>query len=412
MRIFFATFLLFVFLSSAHAEAQTFGRSRGIDPEEQFRILREQLIENVLIPGGITNQRVLDSVKQTLRHQFVPKAQIAKSYQDIAIPIGESQTISSPFIVALMTQALDPQPTDRVLEIGTGSGYQAAILSPLVQDVFTIEIVEQLGNRTKQLLEELQYANIHCLVGDGFKGWPEHAPFDKIIVTCSPEKVPQPLQDQLREGGVMIIPVGERYQQMLCRMKKVNGKLEQESLQPTLFVPMTGQAEANREIPPDPTNPRLRNVSFEEELIKRFHVPGWYYQFGCTVVNDADAPEGKMVVEFKSDDGEQPSMLLQGVPIDGRVVKRIRLGAWLKIEDVKWGADRTRSPSVAIQYFDEKRKLIAYDYVGGFKGTTPWRKVDDEFKVPPATREAIVSIGLFGARGTARFDDVFLEPRR
>jgi protein-L-isoaspartate(D-aspartate) O-methyltransferase len=105
-------------------------------------------------------------------------------------------------------------------------------------------------------------------------------------------------------------------------------------------------------------------------------------------------------------------MLLQGVPIDGRVVKRIRLGAWLKIEDVKWGADRTRSPSVAIQYFDEKRKLIAYDYVGGFKGTTPWRKVDDEFKVPPATREAIVSIGLFGARGTARFDDVFLEPRR
>ena len=237
MRIFFATFLLFVFLSSAHAEAQTFGRSRGIDPEEQFRILREQLIENVLIPGGITNQRVLDSVKQTLRHQFVPKAQIAKSYQDIAIPIGESQTISSPFIVALMTQALDPQPTDKVLEIGTGSGYQAAILSPLVQDVFTIEIVEQLGVRTKQLLEDLNYTNVHCLVGDGFKGWPEHAPFDKIIVTCSPEKVPQPLQDQLREGGLMIIPVGERYQQMLCRMKKVNGKLEQESLQPTLFVP-------------------------------------------------------------------------------------------------------------------------------------------------------------------------------
>ncbi len=408
LRSFFLQLVILILPISNSLRAQP-GPFRG-DPEEQFRILREQLIENVLIPGGITDQRVLASVKQTLRHKFVPKAHVKKSYQDIAIPIGESQTISSPFIVSLMTQFLEPQPTDKVLEIGTGSGYQAAILSPLVKEVYTIEIVEELGKRTMELLQDLQYTNVHCLIGDGFKGWPEYAPFDKIIVTCSPEKVPQPLQDQLREGGIMIIPVGERYQQMLCRMRKVNGKLEQESLQPTLFVPMTGQAEKNREVPPDPANPKLLNISFEEDLIKNFHVPGWYYQFGCAVVDDSQAPDGKRVVEFRSDDGSQPSMLLQGLAIDGRSVKRIRLGAWIKIQDVKLGADRTRSPSVAIQYFDDKRQLIGYNYVGGLKGTTTWKKHEDEFKVPPATREAIVSVGLFGAEGMARFDNVFLEP--
>ncbi len=414
MRI-LSTFL-FVLLASwitmPNSHGQIPGRYFNQDPEEQFRIQRERLIENVLIPGGVTDARVLDSVKTTLRHRFVPKAHLAKSYQDIAIPIGQSQTISSPFIVALMTEALDPQPTDKVLEIGTGSGYQAAILSPLVQDVYTIEIVEDLGRRTIKLLETLNYKNVHCLIGDGFKGWPEHAPFDKIIVTCSPEKVPQPLQDQLKEGGVMIIPVGERYQQMLCRMRKVDGKLEQESLQPTLFVPMTGQAEANREVKPDPSTPTLLNTSFEEELIKEFHVPGWYYQFGCSVIDDPTAPDGlgTKVAEFTSQDPSQPSMLLQGLALDGRVVRRIRLGGWIKLDDVVIGKDRTRSPSVAIQYFDDKRNLISYNYVGGREGTSPWEKREDEFQVPPATREAIVSIGLFGAEGTARFDGILLTP--
>jgi protein-L-isoaspartate(D-aspartate) O-methyltransferase len=119
----------------------------------------------------------------------------------MSLPIGERQTISSPFIVAYMTECLDPQPTDRVLEIGTGSGYQAAVLSPLVKEVYTIEIVESLGKQAAQTLERLDYRNVHVKVGDGYLGWPEHAPFDKIIVTCSPESIPQPLVDQLREGG-------------------------------------------------------------------------------------------------------------------------------------------------------------------------------------------------------------------
>ncbi len=377
--------------------------------QENFEILREQLIKNVLIPNGIRDPRVLKSVGSTPRHEFVPKKYAQEAYQDIAIPIGESQTISSPFIVSLMTQSLDPKPTDKVLEIGTGSGYQAAILSPLVKEVYTIEIVEELGQRTKQFLADMNYTNVHCLIGDGFKGWKEHAPFDKIIVTCSPEKVPEPLVEQLAEGGLMIVPVGERYQQMLFLMRKVDGKLEREALQPTLFVPMTGAAEDAREVTPDPKNPKLANGSFEQELINNSRVPGWYYQFGCIVVQDSDAPNGQNAVEFKSNDPKSPSMLLQGLAIDGAIVKKIKLGGWIATENVKIGRSPESSPSIAIQYFDSNRNRIGYNYIGGFKGSRKWKKEDKIFSVPPATREVIVSIGLFGAVGAARFDDIFIE---
>lgn len=380
--------------------------------QDRFEKLRESLVTNVLIPGGITDPRVLKSAGETPRHEFVPKKYQLQAYQDIAIPIGEAQTISSPFIVSLMTQSLKPQPTDRVLEIGTGSGYQAAILSPLVSEVYTIEIVEKLGRETMQLLADLDYQNVFCKIGDGFKGWKEHAPFDKIIVTCSPEEVPQPLVDQLKEGGLMIIPVGERYQQMLYLMRKVDGKLEKEALQPTLFVPMTGTAEEQRKIPFDPENPTLRNTGFEEPLIKNEHIPGWYYKFGCTIVKDANSPEGGAVAEFRSENGSEPSMLLQGIAIDGSIVKKIRLAGWIYTEGVKIGKDKERSPSIAIQFFDSNRNRIGYNYIGGFKGSRPWKREERVFSVPPATREAIVSIGLFGAEGLARFDNISLEASR
>ncbi len=394
---------LWISLGASRAESQQSNK------QESFEILREQLIKNVLIPNGIRDPRVLKSVGSTPRHEFVPKNHVHEAYQDIAIPIGESQTISSPFIVSLMTQSLDPKPTDKVLEIGTGSGYQAAILSPLVKDVYTIEIVEELGQRTKQFLADMNYTNVHCLIGDGFKGWKEHAPFDKIIVTCSPEKVPEPLVEQLVEGGLMIVPVGERYQQMLFLMRKVDGKLEREALQPTLFVPMTGAAEDARKITPDPKHPKLANGSFEQALINNSRVPGWYYQFGCIVVQDSDAPDGQNAVEFKSNDPKSPSMLLQGLAIDGSIVKKIKLGGWISTENVKIGKSPESSPSIAIQYFDSNRNRIGYNYIGGFKGTHKWKKEDKIFTVPPATREVIVSIGLFGAVGSARFDDIFIE---
>lgn len=381
------------------------------DSKDPYALERERLIRNVLIPGGIKDPRVLDSVAKTLRHEFVPPQYVRQAYLDIAIPIGESQTISSPFIVSLMTEALQPKATDKVLEIGTGSGYQAAILSPLVQDVYTIEIVEDLGQRTTELLANLGYKNVHCRIGDGFKGWPEAAPFDKIIVTCSPADVPKPLVEQLKEGGMMVIPVGERYQQMLYLMRKKGDKLEKEALTPTLFVPMTGDAEKNRTVQPDPKHPALANTGFEEPLIRDFHIPGWYYQFGCKQIPDDQAPEGKHVVEFQSSDPQLPNMLLQGMPIDGRAVKKIKLGTWLKLENVKVGRDKEKSPSIAIQWFDSNRNRIGYNYVGGFKGTRNWKLEERTFNVPLEAREAIVSIGMFGAEGTAWFDGIVLEPQ-
>ena len=181
------------------------------DPFEQQRL---RLVKEYVEKEGITNQRVLNSMRQTLRHMFVPTSRRALAYSDQALSIGHNQTISPPFIVAYMTQVLDPQPEDKVLEIGTGSGYQSAVLSPLVKDVYTIEIVEPLGKRARATLKRLHYDNVHPRIGDGYKGWPEQAPFDKIIVTCSPENVPRPLIEQLKEGGKMIIPLGQRYQQV------------------------------------------------------------------------------------------------------------------------------------------------------------------------------------------------------
>jgi protein-L-isoaspartate(D-aspartate) O-methyltransferase len=377
--------------------------------QEDFKILREQLIKNVLVPNGIKDPRVLRSVGDTPRHEFVPKKYAHQAYQDIAIPIGESQTISSPFIVSLMTQSLEPKPTDKVLEIGTGSGYQAAILSPLVKEVYTIEIVEDLGETTKKFLADMNYANVHCLIGDGFKGWKEHAPFDKIIVTCSPEKVPEPLIEQLKEGGLMIVPVGERYQQMLFLMRKVGGKMEREALQPTLFVPMTGAAEDAREIAPDPKNPKLVNGNFESPLINDSKIPGWYYQFGCAAAQDSTGPTGTQVIEFRSSDPNSPSMLLQGLAIDGSVVKKIKLGGYIATENVTLGNTKENSPSIAIQFFDSNRNRIGYNYIGGFQGSRKWKREDKILPVPPATREVIVSIGLFGSTGVARFDGIYLE---
>ena len=238
---------------------------------------RKKMVDEYIITCGIKNQRVIQAMIDTLRHEFVPSQYRKQAYYDSAIAIGEAQTISSPFIVAYMTECLDPQPTDRVLEVGTGSGYQAAVLGEIVDQVYTIEIVEELGRNAAKTLKRLDYDNVHVRVGDGFQGWPKYAPFNKIIATCSPERVPQPLIDQLAEGGLMIIPVGERYQQSLYLFRKRDGKLESEVLRPTLFVPMTGRAESLRQVQPDPANPSILNGNFELPIGEDGFVQGWYY---------------------------------------------------------------------------------------------------------------------------------------
>jgi protein-L-isoaspartate(D-aspartate) O-methyltransferase len=204
---------------------------------------RQRMVEQQLKPRGIKEERVLAAMAKVPREEFVPADARPSAYEDGPLPIGYDQTISQPYVVAFMTEQLRPKQSDRVLEIGSGSGYQAAILAELVGDVYTIEIVEPLAKSAEATLQRLGYNNVHIKVGDGYKGWPEEAPFDAIIVTCAPEKVPQPLVDQLKDGGRMVIPVGERFAQQLYLLEKKNGQLKESVTLPVRFVPMLREAQ-------------------------------------------------------------------------------------------------------------------------------------------------------------------------
>ena len=206
--------------------------------------VRTMMVEDQIASRGITDARVLAAMRTVPRHRFVPPEQAASAYDDRALPIGFDQTISQPYIVAYMTQALRPAPGHRVLEIGTGSGYQAAVLAEIVKEVHTIEIVPALADRSRALLRELGYRNVHVRTGDGYAGLPQEAPFDRIIVTAAPDHVPQPLLDQLAVGGRMIVPVGgESRQRLTVLTKSAEGVVSEPTLD-VLFVPLTrGQRE-------------------------------------------------------------------------------------------------------------------------------------------------------------------------
>ena len=289
---------------------------------------REHMVATRVEAEGITNKSVLAALRRVPRHEFVPGAQKAAAYEDVALPIGHQQTISPPYVVAYMTEALDPQPEDRILEIGTGSGYQAAVLAEIVKEVYTIEIVSPLSKQATKRLKELKYDNVFTLDGDGYKGWPEHAPFDKIIVTCSPENVPIPLVEQLKEGGKMIVPVGQRYQQSFHLFTKVDGKLTDEKLISTLFVPMTGASEEQRRIQPDPTRPEIVNGSFEEDENSDEKVDGWHYQRQTTMCTDSPIT-GTYCIRFQNKDFGSLSHCLQGSSIDGRTIAVLNLNYWV-----------------------------------------------------------------------------------
>jgi protein-L-isoaspartate(D-aspartate) O-methyltransferase len=211
--------------------------------------MRQQMVATQLSGRGddIDDPRVLAAMRKVPRHELVPRNLRGRAYDDSPLPIGHGQTISQPYVVAFMTEKLEPKKTDRVLEVGTGSGYQAAILAEIVNEVYTIEIVEPLAERAAADLKRLGYENIHVRAGDGYKGWPEAAPFDAIIVTCAPEAVPKPLVAQLKEGGRMIIPVGTSWNQQLVLLRKQGGKLEKRAVLPVRFVPMTGEAQKQRD---------------------------------------------------------------------------------------------------------------------------------------------------------------------
>jgi len=208
---------------------------------DKYKHLREWMVESQIVERGIRDKRVIEVMKKVPRHLFVPEDIIESAYDDRALPIGRGQTISQPYIVALMTELLELKGDDKVLEIGTGSGYQAAILAELVKEVYTIERVEPLAEEAKRRFEKLGLKNIKVYVKDGTEGLPDESPFDKIIITAATPDIPQPLVEQLKEGGIIVAPVGERYSQYMLKAIKKGKELERSYLIPVAFVPLIGR---------------------------------------------------------------------------------------------------------------------------------------------------------------------------
>ena len=212
--------------------------------EDPFIKKREDLVVETIEKRGITNKAVLKSMKTVKRHLFVPENNVPSAYEDRPLPIGYGQTISQPFIVAYMTEVINPKPEYKVLEIGTGSGYQAAVLAEIVKEVYTIEIIPDLGNAASARLKKLGYDNVNVKVTDGYFGWPQHGPFDAIVVTAAAEFVPPPLLEQLKEGGKIVIPIGSPFMnQMLMLIEKKGKKVTTKNLMPVVFVPFTRKKE-------------------------------------------------------------------------------------------------------------------------------------------------------------------------
>ncbi len=214
--------------------------SAGTGFAQDYKELRENMVETQIVARGISHEATIEAMRNVERHLFVPEARRHRAYEDSPLPIGQGQTISQPFIVAYMTELIDPGADYRVLEIGTGSGYQAAVLAEIVDEVYTIEIVPELGETARDLLKDLNYDNVEVKIGDGFHGWEEHAPFDAIVVTAAPEDIPSPLVEQLKDGGKMIVPVGSAYMtQNLMLVEKRGDEIYTERVMPVNFVPFT-----------------------------------------------------------------------------------------------------------------------------------------------------------------------------
>ncbi|HEX4959216.1 MAG TPA: protein-L-isoaspartate(D-aspartate) O-methyltransferase [Thermoanaerobaculia bacterium] len=234
-------FLALALIATAAVSLPAAGRLADQDDESAAQD-RRRMVE-LIQSRGVTDPQVLAAMEEVPRHLFVPESERGEAYADHPLPIGDRQTISQPYMVALMTSLLGVQPGQRVLEVGTGSGYQAAVLSRLAAKVYSIEILSPLGKRAQSTLAGLGYKNVQVRIGDGFKGWPDAAPFDAIIVTAAPKRIPDPLLSQLKVGGKMVIPVGDTLQDLLVLTKRADGGYDTSKVMPVLFVPMTGEAQ-------------------------------------------------------------------------------------------------------------------------------------------------------------------------
>jgi protein-L-isoaspartate(D-aspartate) O-methyltransferase len=242
----FLSILSFACLKQEGKKEATEQKEAVSQKKDEYTFMRERMVSSQIVRRGVSDKLVLSAMRKVQRHRFVPEDMKPYAYEDRPLPIGEDQTISQPYIVALMTELLGLKGGEKVLEIGTGSGYQAAILAEIAKEVYTIEIIESLAKTAEERLQKMGYKNITVKWGDGYQGWKEYAPFDGVIVTAAPDHVPQPLVDQLKVGGRMVIPVGDYYQELKLLTKTEDG-VKEKNVIPVRFVPMTGEAQEKKD---------------------------------------------------------------------------------------------------------------------------------------------------------------------
>jgi protein-L-isoaspartate(D-aspartate) O-methyltransferase len=267
-----------------------------------------------------------------------------------------------------------------------------------------------LGDQARATLRRLKYTNVHVRVGDGFKGWPEAAPFDRIMVTCSAAEVPAPLLAQLKEGGRLIMPLGEDYQQSLWQYTKVDGRLRRERLIPTVFVPMTGEAKTIREAGTPFPRVQLINGGFEGLDPASGKLASWYHQRQLRLQQDPSAPEGVRFVTFQNATKGRQAHASQAFAIDGRETPTIEVCGTVRGTDIQPGAGKDQIAAVVITFYDQQRDVLRQEAIGNWRGSFGWQRFLHTIAVPAATREAIVHLGLLGAVGTLSFDALTIQP--
>lgn len=371
---------------------------------------RRRMVSEEIEAQGIENERLLEAMREVPREQFLPLPKRKLAYLNVVVTFGDGQVILPPLVTAHLIEQLNPQKNDKVLVIGAGSGYSTALLSRMCREVDAVEIDPAIAKTAEEVFARLKFTNIKMRVGDGFEGWKEHAPYQRIIVECSPENVPQPLVDQLAEGGVLLVPVGDEFDQTMHLCQKENGKLTTLSLWPTLLLPMKGKAEELRSQSATPRDPALLNGGFEELVPSTKDVPAsWAYVRQGRAIADSSCPEGSNSLSFINVTPGVAATALQAFPVDGKKISELAIACKIWGKEVRPGQNRQQLPRVEVRFFDEKRRLVGGDWMGGWNMTFDWVKKDHVFAVPRQAKFAVIRIGLGGAVGEIRFDDFKLE---
>ncbi len=371
---------------------------------------RRRMVNEEISAQGIENERLLTAMREVPREQFLPLSKRNLAYLNVAVTYGDGHIILPPLVTAHLIEQVDPQKNDKVLVIGSGSGYSTALLSRMCREVDAVEIDPVVAKSAEETLARLKYTNVRMRIGDGFEGWKEHAPYQRIIVECSPENVPQPLVDQLAEGGMLLVPVGDEFDQTMHLCKKENGKLSTLSLWPTLLLPMKGKAEELRSQSDKPRDPTLLNSGFEELVPQTKDVPAaWVYVRQGRAIADRSCPEGNNSMSFTNVTPGVVATAIQAFPVDGKKISELGIACKVWGMDIRPGQTRQQLPRVEVRFFDEKRRLVGGDWMGGWNMSFTWIKKDHVFAVPRLAKFAVIRIGLGGATGEIKFDDFKLE---